>query len=115
MDGTFGLPDADDEHVLAAAVVGGAGAIVTSNLKDFPGDLAPSRIDIVDPAQFALDQVQQHPPAGLRAVEAMAERNQREPDTVDAILEVISARYAMTEAATIIRQVVIKGSDIQEP
>src|SRR5205807_1586397 len=41
LEGTYGLPDADDEHVVAAASTADASVIVTQNLKDFPAGRLP--------------------------------------------------------------------------
>lgn len=57
LEGTFGLPDIDDEHVAAAAMVGGAAVIVTSNLKDSPPQRIPNPVKVISPAQFAADTV----------------------------------------------------------
>ena len=47
------LPDPDDRHVLAAAILCGAGTIVTFNVKDFPdAALAPYGINAQHPDSF---------------------------------------------------------------
>ncbi|MEL6837690.1 MAG: PIN domain-containing protein [Pseudomonadota bacterium] len=52
----FWLPDANDIHVLAAAVAGSCDAILTMNHKDFPRDiLADAMVDRLGPDLFLCD------------------------------------------------------------
>lgn len=52
------LPDEDDRHVLAAAIVGRADVIVTFNLKDFPDDALRSfAITAQHPDDFVCDLI----------------------------------------------------------
>lgn len=56
------LPDPNDRHVLAAAIVGHADAIVTSNLKDFPTSaLAQHGVEAQHPDDFVMNQLELRP------------------------------------------------------
>ena len=100
LEGTFGLPDPDDEHVLAAAVIAGAGAIVTENLKDFPADRIPPGMQVLSAREFAKNTVALNPRLALAAVHEIASRSGRYGATlaVGEILETLRDRYGMIEA-----------------
>jgi hypothetical protein len=66
LEGTYGLPDPDDEHVVAAAVVGGARVIVTESIRHFPVERIPSHIDAQD-ARESATTVSADPERALRA------------------------------------------------
>ncbi len=105
LEGTFGLPDEDDEHVLAAAVVGGAGAIVTANLRHFPGSLMPRHLQVLPPAEFAHNTVSVDPVAALRAVHEVATRRQQSDDplTPELVLERLERIYDLGKAVAVLR------------
>ena len=63
------LPDPDDRHVLAAAIVGHANAIVTTNDTDFPSNaISAYGIEIVHPDTFIVNLIDLDPP---RAIEGL--------------------------------------------
>lgn len=98
-----GLPDPNDEHVLAAAFAAGAGVIVTDNVRDFPATLLPPGIVVVRPAAFAADTVSVDPARAVSAVAAMAARRSGTP--IEEVLAGLESRYAMGEACVLMREV----------
>lgn len=52
------LPDENDRHVLAAAIVSASDAIVTFNLKDFPKPVLDRyQLDLIHPDDFVFNQL----------------------------------------------------------
>ena len=99
----FGLPDPDDEHVAAAAFAGGADALVTNNVRDFPSSALPADLLVLTPSQFVLDMAVAAPVSSAHAVSTVAERFARPPMRAHEVLDGLVARYDMGEAAEVIR------------
>lgn len=76
------LPDEDDRHVVAAAVRGGADAIITANVADFPATaLYPFGIEAVHPDEFLLDRLDLSPATVLQVIRQQASHAKRPPLT----------------------------------
>jgi hypothetical protein len=72
---TIELPDPDDRHAVAAAVVDHADAVVTFNTKDFPMVvLQPYRIEVQHPDEFLMNQLQLQEIPALKAIKKMRAR-----------------------------------------
>lgn len=68
------LPDPDDRHVIAAAVTAHADAIITANLRDFPGTaLQPFGLHVVHPDDFLLDLLDLDPTLLTRIITEQAD------------------------------------------
>ncbi len=72
---TLSLPDPDDRHVLAAAIVGRCGVIVTQNLKDFPeAALDAFEIEAQHPDEFLCNHLSLAPGVVCNAVRKVRAR-----------------------------------------
>lgn len=103
----YELADHDDGHVAHAAIIGKADAIVTDDSRaGFPTapDLVAAQIQVVSVQQFVANTVAAHPAAGLRALQAMSARMRTPPRSAVETLDELRQRYAMTEVADILGQ-----------
>lgn len=77
------LPDPDDRHVLAAAMVADADFIVTYNLKDFPDEaLSPRCVKAVHPDEFLCLLLERNREAMLEVMNEVVESKDNPPRTM---------------------------------
>lgn len=98
------LPDLDDRHVLAAAIVGHADAIVTFNLKDFPEHhVAACGVEILHPDDFLVAQYDLDPIRILKAIKANRSRLTKPPKTAMQMIATYEAQ-GLPQFSNILRE-----------
>jgi hypothetical protein len=84
------LPDADDRHVLAAAIASRADVIVTFNVKHFPPEqLAPFGLEAQHPDDFLMHQMGLAPVIFWEAAKAVRQRLHKPPQSPDEFLKAL--------------------------
>ncbi len=101
---SLNLPDPDDRHVLAAAIVGRADVIVTLNLRDFPGSqLQLLGIEPQHPDVFIRHVLDVDLPVTLTAVKAHREALKR-PALAPSDSLAMLGRQGLIETVTFLRR-----------
>ncbi|RCK44072.1 hypothetical protein TH25_20225 [Thalassospira profundimaris] len=94
------LPDPDDRHVLAAAIVGRCDAIVTQNLKDFPTNaLEPFGIETQHPDAFLSNQLSLAPGLVCSALRKVRARLKNPPKTANEYLAILTQQGLVATVA----------------
>ena len=91
--GTLELPDADDRHVLAAAIRCGAQYIVTDNLADFPADvLSQFDIEAIDADGFLSRTFDLYPSEALGVLRTLRKAYSNPPFTPPEFVRDLTAK-----------------------
>lgn len=87
------LPDPDDRHVLAAAIVAHAQMIVTFNLRDFPPEtLEPFGVEAIHPDRFIECQLDLRETAVIQTARDQRQSLKNPPRTVEDFLDTLAAQ-----------------------
>ena len=98
------LPDADDRHVVAAAIHSGASLIVTFNLKDFPAEtLQRHNLLTQHPDDFIFDLLDLHPALVCQAAANHRRSLKNPPKTADEYLDTL-LKQGLTQTAGLLRE-----------
>jgi predicted nucleic acid-binding protein len=85
------LPDENDRHVVAAAIVGHAQVIVTKNLRDFPSsELSKYGIEAQHPDEFITHLVDLCPQLVCKSASICRKRLKNPPMSVDEYLDALA-------------------------
>lgn len=88
LESGLGLPDSDDNHVLAAAIKAKAQAIITRNLKDFPADILQEfDIEAIHPDVFLINQFDLSSAKVLDGLKSIRARMLNPPFTANQYME----------------------------
>lgn len=101
---SIALSDADDRHVVAAAIHGGANLIVTFNLKDFPAE--PFRrynLLVQPPDDFIFDLLDLHAASVCEAAANHRRSLKNPPKTADEYLDTL-LKQGLTQTVGLLRE-----------
>lgn len=97
---TLELPDKDDRHVLAAAIVGRCDVIVTQNLKHFPDKaLEPFGIEAQHPDEFLCNHLNLAPGVFCGAVQKVRARLKSPPFSAKDYLSILTRQGLVATSA----------------
>jgi PIN domain len=97
---TLNLPDKDDRHVLAAAIVGRCDVIVTQNLKHFPDEaLEPFGIEAQHPDEFLCSHLNLAPGVFCGAVQKVRARLKNPPFSAKDYLGILTQQGLVATSA----------------
>lgn len=91
--GSLSLPDAEDRHVLAAAIHARAAVIVTSNVKDFPSEVLDAfEIEAVHPDLFLIPLIESSPLSVCTVIQRQRESLRNPAKSIDEFLATLEAQ-----------------------
>jgi hypothetical protein len=97
---SLSLPDPDDRHVLAAAIVGRCDVIVTNNLKDFPYEtLSPFGIEAQHADEFLSTHLALAPGLFCNAVSTVRARLKNPPYAVEDYFTILKQQGLLATVA----------------